>query len=262
VESLPYEGGSYRTRPGRPSPLAKAFPSAVGHWRILSLVLRASRMSKRGKYGDEEWAHSCISVLRALESVGVEFEITGIGNIRSFDGPCVIVANHMSTLETFCLPGIILPHKRLTFVVKESLIRYPVFRHIMRATEPIAVTRRSPRDDLKAVLAGGEERLGRGMSLIVFPQTTRTADLDPSEFNTLGVKLARRAGVPLVPLALKTDAWGIGPLFLKDFGKIDPSKTVHMCFGEPLNVAGRGEEEHRKVVEFIASKLKEWRGRL
>ena len=39
---------------------------------------------------------------------------------------------------------------------------------------------------MECVLEGGAERLAAGTSLIVFPQTTRTADFDPSRFNSIG----------------------------------------------------------------------------
>jgi 1-acyl-sn-glycerol-3-phosphate acyltransferase len=112
--------------------------------------------------------------------------------------------------------------------------------------------------DLKAVLVGGEKMLGEGVSVVVFPQTTRTTDFRPEEFNSLGVKLARRAGVPVVPVALKTDAWGVGSVFLKDFGKIDPAKKVYFAFGEPITISGKGDEEHKETVKFISSRLLEW----
>ncbi|HSB34157.1 MAG TPA: 1-acyl-sn-glycerol-3-phosphate acyltransferase, partial [Nitrospirota bacterium] len=77
------------------------------------------------------------------------------------------------------------------------------------------------------------------------------------QFNTIGVKLAKRACVPAVPIALKTDAWGTGAL-LKDFGRIDPAKTVHIAFGKPLEIRDRGSEEHQQIIDFIEGKLKEW----
>jgi len=42
----------------------------------------------------------------------------------------------------------------------------------------------------------------------------RTVAFDPALFTSIGVKLAQRAGVPVVPLALLTDAWGNGRLVL------------------------------------------------
>ena len=190
--------------------------------------------------------------------MGVSLEITGLNHLEGLDTACVFIGNHMSVLETFALPGTIRPYMPVTFIVKTSLLTYPVFGHVMRSRDPIAVGRTNPREDLRAVLEGGKERLARGISLIVFPQTTRSPAFDPAEFNTLGVKLAQRAGVPVVPMALLTDAWGTGKRF-KDFGKIDPSRAVHLAFGEPMRIEGRGSDEHEAIVSFIQGKLKEWR---
>ena len=68
----------------------------------------------------------------------------------------------MSALETFVLPCIIEPFKDTTFVVKQSLIDYPVFKYVMRSRNPIAVGRTNPRDDLKAVLDGGKRYCRQG----------------------------------------------------------------------------------------------------
>jgi 1-acyl-sn-glycerol-3-phosphate acyltransferase len=184
---------------------------------------------------------------RALESAGVRLQIAGLEHVAALEGPCVFIGNHMSTLETFVLPVILLPFKQITFVVKRSLVEYPVFGHVMRSRNPITVGRTNPREDLKAVLEGGVERLGGGISLVIFPQTTRVPQFDPKEFNTIGVKLAKKADVPVIPLALKTDAWGNGRL-VKDIGRLDPSKTAHFTFGAPMRVQDRGGEEHERII--------------
>jgi 1-acyl-sn-glycerol-3-phosphate acyltransferase len=159
------------------------------------------------------------------------------------------------------LPAIISQFKDSTFVVKQSLVDYPVFKHIMRSRDPITVGRTNPRDDLKAVFEGGEERLKAGRSIVIFPQTTRTEVFDPGQFNTIGIKLAKKANVPVVPVALKTDTWGNGK-YLKDYGKVDVSKTVHFEFGKPMIIAGRGTEEHQQIIDFISGRLKEWGGKV
>lgn len=252
-----YQSGSYRTWPGRTSLLAKAFPSLVFHSKMVSIVVRGSSAAKRGKYDTARWNRDSIGMLSGLESVGVKFEVTGAEYLESFDGPCVFVANHMSTLETFVLPCLILPFKDMTFVVKKSLVEYPVFKHIMRAVGPITVSRTNPREDLKKVLDEGTAILKNGRSLVIFPQTTRYLTFEPAKFNTIGVKLAARAGVPVVPVALRTDAWGNGRL-VSDIGRIDPSRPVFFAFGKPLYITDRGNEEHAAVIEFIGSKLQQW----
>jgi len=214
-------------------------------------------MARRGLYGNSEWVQGSIDVLHALENVGVRVEITGMDNLRKFEGPAVFIANHMSTLETFVLPCIIQPLKDTTFVVKKSLITMPVFGPVMRSRDPVVVARLNPREDLKTVLEEGVKRLKAGRSMIVFPQSTRSVIFKPGEFNTLGIKLASRAGVPVLPIALKTDAWGVGK-YLKDFGPLDERKKVHISFGGPMNIVGRGTEDHERVIRFIQEKLQEW----
>jgi 1-acyl-sn-glycerol-3-phosphate acyltransferase len=227
------------------------------YWRVLLIVYRGSRVARRGAYGNERWGQDSLSTLRALEGVGVQLEVSGLEHLRSLEGPCVFIANHMSTLETFVFPCILLPYKEFIFVVKKSLVDYPVFGHIMRSVTPITVGRMNPREDLKAVLEGGASHLGEGRSVTIFPQTTRSYAFDASRFNTIGIKLARKAGAPVIPVALKTDAWGTGRV-LKDFGRVDPSRPVRFAFGPPMEVKGRGDEEHRKVIEFISTKLLQW----
>lgn len=252
-----FENDAYATAPRPVSFFAKAFPSLFFYPEIISIVFRASRKAKRKQYGTPEWCGSSLETLRALERVGVTVDVAGMNHFKTIDGPCVFISNHMSTLETFVLPTIIAPFKETTFVVKQSLVEYPVFKYVMRARDPITVGRSNPRDDLRAVLEGGAEKLKAGISIIIFPQTTRTAVFSEEQFNTIGIKLAKKACVPVVPIALKTDAWGNGRL-LKDFGKVDPSKKVHFAFGKPLTIQDRGTDEHQEIVRFITGKLNEW----
>ncbi len=255
---LPLEK-EYHTAPGSISVLNRIFPALTFYLRFLRVVFHASAVAKRGKYDDAAFSRSSLDIIRALEAIGVRLEITGLEHLKRLDGPCVVVANHMSVMETVVLPAIIMPYRRVTFVVKDSLMRYPVFRHVLATRQPIVVNRVNPRQDLKTVMQRGTELLQQGISVIVFPQTTRAEFFDPELFNSLGVKLAARAKVPAVPLALMTDAWRNGRL-VKEFGRIDSRRKVRFAFGPPLPVAGRGAQEHQAVIRFIGGKLEHWRG--
>jgi 1-acyl-sn-glycerol-3-phosphate acyltransferase len=251
---------TYITDPKRPrSLLSKIFltPKCMFYPQVLRIFWTNAGMAKRGLYKGKEWAQGSLDILRTLENVGVTVEITGMANIRKFEGPAVFIGNHMSTLETLVLPCIIQPVKPVTFIVKESLLTAPVFGHVMRSRDPIALGRVNPKEDLKSVLDGGGKKIGAGRSIIVFPQSTRSVIFKPEEFNTLGIKLAVRAGVPVVPVALRTDAWGTGRI-IKDFGPVDRKKKVHFAFGEPMRITGRGVEEHKKIIAFIQERLEEW----
>jgi 1-acyl-sn-glycerol-3-phosphate acyltransferase len=261
LDTITYSNGSYRTGAGSRSLFGSFLPEIRLYSRLLSIVLRGSAKAKQGQYFTADWVSSSLETLRALENIGAVIEINGVDNFAALNGPCVFIGNHMSTLETMVLPSIISQFKDSTFVVKQSLVDYPVFKHIMRSRDPITVGRTNPRDDLKAVFEGGEERLKKGISIVLFPQTTRTVIFDPGQFNTIGIKLAKKANVPVVPLALKTDAWGNGR-YLKDYGKVDVSKKIWFEFGKPMTITGRGDVEHQRIIDFISGKLKEWGGKV
>jgi 1-acyl-sn-glycerol-3-phosphate acyltransferase len=127
----------------------------------------------------------------------------------------------------------------------------------MKSRNPIVVGRTDPRKDFETVMNGGVDLLTKGISIIIFPQSTRNLVFKPEEFNSLGVKLAKKAGVKIIPIALKTDYWGNGK-FIKELGPIDCNKDIHFRFGEPFNVSGNGKEENNRIIEFIQNSLKEW----
>lgn len=255
------QGNNYQSPERRPAWFARNFPSPVFYAGIASIIIKAAQLAKRGRYYADDWIGSSLDCIKLLESVGGRFNLENLEAVRSDGPPTVFVGNHMSVLETFVLPCLIRPRRKVTFVIKDSLISYPAFKHVMMSRKPIVVGRVDPRQDLKTVFKEGQERLQRGVSVIIFPQTTRSIDFDPKKFNSLGVKLAKRAGVQVIPVALKTDAWGNGSRF-KDIGRICPAKTVRICFGDPLPIAGTGKGEHQVVVDFIKSKLDAWKNEL
>lgn len=257
IVSLTKADGTYITPPTVPNLMARLFPSVYFYSLFLHTVIKYGLKAKKGDYGELGWYQSSLTVLRVLEKAGANIQITGLNVLSQISGPCVIVANHMSTLETIILPGIVQPLKDVTFVVKRAIVEYPIFKHMMLSRDPIVVDRVNPREDLMRVLKEGSTHLANGRSIIVFPQTTRTTTFDPSQFNTIGIKLAREAGVPIVPVAVRTDAWGIGNL-IKEFGKIDVSLPVHFAFGQPLHIEGRGNATHQAVIKYISDNLQSW----
>ena len=257
MKQLEYENNVYSSKALAVAPLARLLPSLSFYWRFIRVVLQASNKARRGLYTDMDWVESSLELFGYLEQVGLRIHVSGVEHIHNLAGPSVIVGNHMSILETLLLPGIIQPIRPVTFVVKQSLLDYPVFKHIMRSRDPIAVSRTNPRQDLKVVMDEGLRKIQEGKSIIVFPQTTRSHVFSAEQMSSIGVKLAKKADVPIIPLALKTDAMRNGS-YLKDFGTVDRRKAIFFAFAPPLRVVGKGSEEQEMVNRFITEKLQEW----
>ena len=231
------------------------FPNLRFYSRLAAIFWRAGKVAKAGEYSGLRWSEDSERVGHLLEDMGIHISIEGMENL-AFDGPCVFEANHMSTLETLFLPCVIQPLRDVTFVVKRQLLSYPCLGPVLAAREPIALGRSNPREDLKQVMEEGQRILASGRSVIIFTQGTRHTEVDPAKFNTLAVKLARKANVPVVPLALKTDAWGEGSL-VKDLGPIHAKFPIRVRFGAPIEIKD-GREEHGVIVDFIKKNFDEW----
>ena len=247
----------YSTNPSGKNKIFSLLPSLNFYANVIRIVFYCWLKAKRKVYDDFNWVASSLDILRSLEKCGIQFEIKGMKNIVKDNEPVIFISNHMSTLETFVLPSIIHPVKPVVFVVKKELTTYPFFGPINNARNPVVVGRKNPREDLKIVFEEGAMKLREGKSIIIFPQRTRKAGFEEAEFNTLGIKLAKKNNVKVIPIALVTDAWANGRL-VKDFGKIDPSKKVYIEMGEPIEVRDTGMKEHGQVIDFIKSRLVNW----
>jgi 1-acyl-sn-glycerol-3-phosphate acyltransferase len=221
-------------------------------------VLGTRRQALRKVYDSKAWSDSSFEIFKYIEKAGGMFHLSGMENIGKSPEPVLFISNHMSTLETMIFPCLIAPHREVTFVVKESLVNHPLFGDVMRSRNPVVVGRSDPRKDLEAVLKGGTELLSKGVSIVIFPQSTRSIDFKPEEFNSIGVKLAKKAGVKIVPVAIRTDFWGNGK-WVKELGSIHSKNPIYIKFGEPFSVTGNGKEENQYIIGFIQSSLEEWK---
>ncbi len=251
-------GASYSSQAAPVGFVAQYLPSLAFYARALTgPVWDLCVAAKKGQCTDAKWANESVNFGKVMEKIGCSIRIDGLEHVDAVDGPCIFVGNHMSTLETFLLPGILRPRRPVTFVIKDSLMKVPFFKDVLATRDVIVLGRNNPREDLKLVMEEGKKRLDAGMSLIIFPQSTRTTIFNPKKFNSIGVKLARQSGHPIIPLALKTDAWAQGKL-IKDFGAVHPDRTIHFSFGQAVYVHDQGKAEHSQICAFIEESIKKW----
>lgn len=253
------ENTAYSSPPPKKSgPLAPLLPGAALPFYLHTfwVIFKYSGYARRGALDRQTWMRSSLEWTDSIEACGGRIEISGREHLRS-DKPTVLVGNHMSTAETFLLPGLILPFTPLTFVIKESLLKVPFFGSVMQATQPITVLRENSRADLKTVITDGMARLEKGISVVIFPQSTRSKSFDPSKFNSLGAKLASRSGAPIIPFAVKTDFWSNGK-WIKDIGWIYPERTVKIAFGPVIPEDTDAKTAQGLIVDHVRSQLDSW----
>lgn len=222
------------------------------------IFARTGRCGRRGRLDKERQIYFSNKNFRLVEKCGGRIHLRGLENLRDVSGePVVLIGNHMSLLETALFHAVAREYLDFTFVIKQSLLTVPFFRDIMRSLGAIPVGRENPRDDLRAVLGDGKKVLESGRSIIIFPQSTRSETFDAAKFNSIGIKLAKTAGVRVLPFALKTDFLGNGK-YLRDMGPVRPKRGVYFEFAPARAVEGNGQALQQEITGFIQSRLASW----
>ena len=207
----------------------------------------------------EIWARQCFKTVQKAEKFGIPVSLDGWENRANHKGPVVYLANHMSTLETIMLPPVLLTFGPFNIFVKASLSHLPCLEKAAAHMGLIPLSRKSPREDLMQVFTRGVEQIKAGHSILIFPQGSREQVFSRKAYSSIGAKLAEKAGVPVVPIALKTDCEPTRPGgkgWFKDFGPVDPSKDVRIRCGAPI--VGKARDVHEKVFAWIKAQLDEW----
>ena len=205
------------------------------------------------------WALCCFKTVQKAEEFGIKVTVDGWENRSGCKGPVVYLSNHMSTLETIMLPPVLLTYGPFSVFVKASLSRLPALKRAAAHMGLIPLGRKSPREDLMQVFNEGVSRIREGRSILIFPQGSRERVFSRRLYSSIGAKLAEKAGVPVIPIAVKTDCEPTRPDgkgWFKDFGTVDPSKDIRLRCGPPIT--GTAKEMHRKVFDWIKVQLEEW----
>ncbi len=120
-------------------------------------------------------------------------------------GPYVVVANHQSMLDIFLLSR--LP-REMKWMAKESLFRVPWLGWMFALAGDISV-RRGDAESGSAAVRRARAYLERGMSVMIFPEGTRSRDGVLRPFKGGAFRLALEAGVPVLPVAVSGTATGM-----------------------------------------------------
>src|SRR5271166_1975597 len=126
------------------------------------------------------------------------FEVRGAGPDDIGSNAYVVVCNHESSADPFLLSQ--LPWD-MRWVAKQELFRTPMSGWALSLSGDIPL-RRGDADSVRAMLAECRRTLGEGLSVMMFPEGTRSEDGTIGRFKDGAFELAIDAGVPVLPLAL------------------------------------------------------------
>jgi len=208
-----------------PPALASCFLDRSGRW--FSFIQRL-------------WAN-CL-----LRTNGVGLKLEGIENLKKGQA-CIPVSNHASILDIL---GIISAAPfPVRFLAKKSLLWFPIFGWVMYFSDHILIDRESARSALKS-LKKASCVLKKGISIIVFPEGTRSPDGEVKEFKRGAFLLARHSKFPVIPVSiagtyemLPRHGWCFWP------------GTMHIRMGEPISTRGLSHQESRGLMVKVRERI-------
>ncbi|MEI6707534.1 MAG: lysophospholipid acyltransferase family protein [Methylococcales bacterium] len=180
-------------------------------------------------------------------SCGLTFEVEGMENIDP-NQPVVFLSNHQSAWETLALRYILPPH---SVVIKKELLYFPIWGWSLLTLKSIVIDRKKQRASLRALLEQGTRYLNEGLSVLIFPEGTRTAPKELKSFSIGGAMLAHKSGYPVIPVAHNAGDFWPRYSFFKYPG------VIKVKIGPVIESKGRKATEINSEAEnWIAQALK------
>jgi len=186
---------------------------------IFFQALKGARLEKAGKTEEKRrftQKTGQIWSIRLLRQTGSQVQVIGREHIPD-SGPVLIVSNHQSYFDIPLMVSVIpLP---MGFVAKKELKKAPVISRWMDLIECSYIDRKDIRQSLRAIQKA-QKSLETGHSMVIFPEGTRSKRREISAFKPGSLKLAQKAGVPILPVVID----GSYQIF-EEKGRITPSQV-------------------------------------
>lgn len=165
----------------------------------------------------------------------------------------VFMANHSSLFDIpallTTLPG------QTRFLAKKSLFRIPVFGWAIKMGGFVTIDRKdlsTARDSFAVAVAQLNEH---GVSVLVFPEGTRSPTGEMLPFKRGGFLLALKSGLPIVPVGIVGSA-RVRP---KGIFKIRPGR-VRVNYGCPMPVQAFGVSKKRELIQEVREQVERLAG--
>lgn len=180
-----------------------------------------------------------------LQFSGVRVKVIGL-ELLDPKQPYVFVANHRSYLDTATM--FVYTGRRIGLLAKKELLKVPVLGVGMGFVNVMAIDRTNRESAIRTTEAAAQ-RIKSGVSFAVFVEGTRAKPGELLPFKKGAFYMAREAGVPVVPVALKNSDVLMG----KGTGEAR-SGTLEMIILPPVETIERTTDE---AINLLISEVRQ-----
>ena len=179
---------------------------------------------------------------RVVASANIDIHVEGRERVPG-DRAFVYMSNHQSHMDIPVLYATV-PARSLRMIAKTELFRIPVWNRAIRAAGMIEIDRQE-RTKAIASLDGAIAQLGREVSIWIAPEGTRSRTGQLGPLKKGGFHLAKKSGVPIVPVAISGTRAILPPGTLGTRSGC----SVRVVFGAPIAVEEHDIPDLMRLVE-------------
>lgn len=183
----------------------------------------------------------------ALLLAGVRVRHVGAENLTAHP-TALFVSNHVSNIDPAALFAAL---PRIAVILKKELRSIPLLGYVMEMGSFIYVDRRD-RASRKRAMEQAVQALKDGVSLLVFPEGTRSPDGNLLPFRPGPFAMAIESGRPIVPITVH----GARELMPKGTLKITPGE-VTLVFHPPAVTEGLEDSERGALMERVRTMMQQ-----
>jgi 1-acyl-sn-glycerol-3-phosphate acyltransferase len=177
-----------------------------------------------------------------LFSAGVKLQIEGIEKIdpkKSY----IFIGNHQSHFDVLSVFSA-LP-LTVRFMAKKELFNIPVFGWSLYASGTIRIDRSNRERAIKS-MNNALDRIKKGVSVVIFPEGTRSEDGIIRDFKKGGFVLAIKGSIPIVPVSISGSRF----ILPKNNLRINPGK-IKIVLSDPINAKNYGYQGREKLSNDV-----------
>ena len=178
----------------------------------------------------------------------VHVSVRGLSNIKP-DKSYVYMANHQSNFDIPVLLGYLPVQFR--WLAKAELFKIPVFGRAMLGAGYVEIDRFNRKSAFESIEKAAQ-RMKDGVSVMIFPEGTRSKDGSVQPFKKGGFVMAIKSGVPIIPVILR----GTWPIMAKSSLRINPG-DVEMEIGEPIDTSGYSMETKEELMDRVRAVIRQ-----
>jgi 1-acyl-sn-glycerol-3-phosphate acyltransferase len=181
-----------------------------------------------------------------LATTGTALEIKGLENIdpqKSY----ILASNHQSTFDIFAFLGYLPIQFR--WIAKAELFHTPFMGWAMSRIGYIAIERESPKKAYRSLLQAAE-RVKNGVSVMIFPEGTRSLDGKLQSFKKGLFLVALKSQAPILPITIS----GTGKIMQKGDWHFHRG-NVRIMIDPPIETTGLPPEKEEELSARVRNVL-------